>query len=89
MKGAFLRTSASRIAAPFFGKVQGGLNKGSYLSEAIQGLLTPIVGRRKARHTNEYIYLCDYVKKKMHVVKKYFPFGRVDRKRQEGSGSGT
>ena len=38
MKGTFLSTSASRIAAPFFCNIQGGLDKGLYLSEALQSL---------------------------------------------------
>jgi hypothetical protein len=89
MKGAFLTTSASRIAAPFSCKIKGGLNKGFYLSEAIQSHFPPLIGHRKTCHTNKYIYLYDYVKKKMHILKKYFPFGRMDRKRQDGSRSGT
>ena len=43
MKGAFLSTSASRIAAPFFCNIKGGLNKGPYFSDALQSLLSPLI----------------------------------------------
>jgi hypothetical protein len=72
MKGAFLRTSASRIATPFFCKIKGGLNKWSYLSEAIQSPFPPLIGHQKSRHINKYTYLYDYVKKKMLMLKEFF-----------------
>ena len=43
MKGTFLNTSASRISAPFFCNIKGGLNKGLYLSDALQSLFSPLI----------------------------------------------
>ncbi len=44
MEGAFLSTSASRITAPFFCNIKGGLDKGLYLPDTLQGLLSPHIG---------------------------------------------
>jgi hypothetical protein len=85
MKGAFLRTSALRIATPFFCKIKGGLNKGFYLSEAFQSPFSPLIGHQKARHISKYTYLYNYVKKKMHLVKKYSSFDRLDKKGMTGA----
>jgi hypothetical protein len=50
MKGAFLSTSASRIAAPFFCNIKGGLNKGLYLSDTLQGLLPTLTCHYRPGH---------------------------------------
>ena len=44
MKGTFLSTSASRVAAPFFCNRKGGLDKGLYLPDTLQGLLSLHIG---------------------------------------------
>ena len=44
MKRAFLSTSASRIAAPFVCNSKGGLDKGLYLPDMLQGLLSLHIG---------------------------------------------
>jgi len=44
MKGTFLSTSASRVAAPLFCNIKGGLDKGLYLSDTLQSLLSPHIG---------------------------------------------
>ena len=85
MKGTFLRTSASRIATPLFCKIQGGLNKGFYLSEAIQSPFSLLIGHQKACHINKYTYLYNYVKKKVRIVKEFFPFDRLDKKSRTGA----
>jgi hypothetical protein len=72
MKGAFLSTSASGIATPFFCKTKGGLNKGFYLSEALQSPFSPLIGHQRTRHKYKYIYFPNNVNKKMHIEKKYF-----------------
>jgi hypothetical protein len=56
MKGAFLSTSASRITTSFFGKTEGSLDKGFYLSEAIQSYLSPFIGHQMTCHKYKYIY---------------------------------
>jgi hypothetical protein len=83
MKGAFLSTSASRIATPFFGKIKRGLHKGFYLSEALQSLLSLFIGHQRTRHIYKYIYFPTYVNKKMRIAKKYFSFPGVDRKKED------
>jgi hypothetical protein len=43
MKGTFLSTSASRISAPFLCNIQRCLDKGPYLSDALQSLLSLLI----------------------------------------------
>jgi len=81
MKGAFLSTSASRIATAFFCKTEGGLNKGFYLSEALQSHLSPLIGHQMTCHKYKYIYFPNNVKKKMPIAKKYFLFHGLNRKK--------
>lgn len=81
MKRAFLSTSASRIATPFFCKTEGGLNKGFYLSEALQSHLSPLIGHQMTCHKYKYIYFPYNVKKKMPIAKKYFGVSRVGHKK--------
>jgi hypothetical protein len=50
MEGAFLSTSAPRIATSFFRKTQGSLEKGFNLSEALQGYLSPFIGHQMTYH---------------------------------------
>jgi hypothetical protein len=50
MKGTFESTSASRVAAPLFCNIKGGLDKRLYLSDTLQGLLSPHIGHWKSCH---------------------------------------
>ena len=81
MKGTFLSTPASRIAAPFSCNTQGGLNKGPYPSEALQSALSPLIGHHRTRHKYKYIYFPYNVNPKMHIAKKYISFHELDRKK--------
>ena len=45
MKRTLLSASASRISAPFSCNIQRGLDKGFYLSDAVQGLPSPLICR--------------------------------------------
>ena len=72
MKGAFLSTSASRIATSFLCKAEGSLDKGFYLSETLQSYLSPFIGHQMTYHEYKYIYFPYNVKKKMLIAKKYF-----------------
>jgi len=81
MKGTFLSTPTSRIAAPFFCKTQGGLNKGLYLSEALQSFHSPLIGHQMTWHKYKYIYFPNNVNKKMPIAKKYFLFHGLHRKK--------
>jgi hypothetical protein len=83
MKGAFLSTPASRIATPFFCKTKGGLEKGFYLSEALQSSFSLFIGHQRTRHIYMYIYFPNNVNKKMRIAKKYFLFQGIDRKKAE------
>jgi hypothetical protein len=85
MKGAFLNTSASRIATSFFRKTERSLDERFYLPEAVQGLLSPLVGHQRAWHKYKYIYFPNNVKKKMLIAKKYFFVPRaIERKGRTG-----
>jgi hypothetical protein len=64
------------------------LNKGFYLSEAIQSPFPPLIGHQMARHINKYIYLFNYVKKKMLIVKEFFRLTKSIEKGQDCSRSG-
>jgi len=56
MKGTLLSTSASRIAAPFFCNIKGGLDKRLYLSDTLQSFPPPHIGHKRPYHYNKYIY---------------------------------
>jgi len=56
MKGAFLSTSTSRIAAPFSCKSKGGLNKRFYLPETLQSYSSSVICHQRTCHKNKYIY---------------------------------
>ena len=81
MKGAFLGTTTSRIAATFFCNTQGGLNKGPYLSEALQRYHSPLIGHQMSCHKYKYIYFPYNVNKKMLIAKKYFLFHGLHREK--------
>jgi hypothetical protein len=81
MKGAFLSTSASRVSAPFFGNIKGGLNEGFYLPEVLQSCLPPLICHHRTRHKYKYIYFPKKVNKKMHIAKKNFPVEGLDTKK--------
>jgi len=72
MKGAFLSTSTSRIAAPFSCNSKGGLNKRLYLPETLKSHLPPLIGHQRAYHNNKYIYFPYNVKKKNAHREKIF-----------------
>jgi len=75
MKGAFLRTSASRVAAPFFCNSKGGLNKRLYLSEPLQSYFPSVICHQRTYHKYKYTYFPIIVNKKITIAKKYFCFG--------------
>ena len=79
MKGTFLNTSASRIATSFFCKTEGSLDKGFYLSKALQSYLSPLIGHQVAYHKYKYIYFLNNVKETMLIAKKYFSFQGLSR----------
>ena len=77
MKGTFLNTPTSRIAAPFFCNTQGGFNKGLYLSEALQSYHSPLIGHQRTRHNYKYIYFPNNVKQKNAYCEKIFLLSRI------------
>jgi hypothetical protein len=81
MKGTLFSTSASWIAAAFFGHTQGGLNKGFNLSEALQRLFSAFICHEGACHVNKYIYFPYNVNKKIPIAKKYFLFQELGSKK--------
>jgi hypothetical protein len=81
MKGTFLKTSAPRIATPFFGEIKGGLDKGFYLPKAFQSLSSPAAGHSMTRHKESiYTFLIDVNKKMVPSRKNILPSGRLIRK---------
>jgi hypothetical protein len=81
MKGTFLRTSAFRIATPFFGQTEGGLNKGFYLPKSFQRGSSPVTGHSVTCHmVSIYTFHMLVNKKNDTVAKKYFEVGSVKRK---------
>jgi hypothetical protein len=81
MKGTFLSTPTSRIAAPFFCNTQGGLNKGLYLSEPLQSYHSPLIGHQMTWHKYKDTYFPYNVNKKMLIAKKYFLFHGLHREK--------
>jgi hypothetical protein len=81
MKGAFLSTPASRIAAPFFCNTQGGLNKGPYPSEALQSALSPLIGHQRTRHLCKYIYFPTKCQEKNAHCEKIFSVSGLKEKK--------
>jgi len=81
MEGTFLSTPASRVSAPFFCNIKGGLEKRLYLSDTLQGLLSPHICHYRSCHIYKYIYFPNNVNKKILIAKKYFLFQGLDRKK--------
>jgi len=72
MKGTFLRTSAVGIATSFSCDIKGGLDKGSYFSNALQSGHSPVVGHSLACHKISIYTFLILVNKKMVPARKKF-----------------
>jgi hypothetical protein len=77
MKGAFLSTPTSRISAPFSCNIQRCLDKGLYLSNALQSLSSPLIGHERPYHKYKYKYFPRICQQKKFYCEKIFCGSRI------------